>query len=338
MTKEEAEYVHQSVKNGTQVKPVHISRIVDRSVDVSVSPYIEALTQDVDGHLHEEPSLEMKKCDLTWSILSTEIDYTTNKDSSPYTEMNSSNLYNKLSVDEQLITEDSSEQWDERFEEVTCTLHCSHKFDDTNDVSTTYLGHYIAKDEPRTFPVDNHIPFDGRRMSKAYLSHGMPMKLFFDSGASRSYLSKKFYDSNPVLYDMPKFLTTCTGIRIGNGCIVQALFVIPLLFMSCGHTFEIFTIVAEIDDNMDLVFGFKNMTETEGMLNARTGKYDFIGRSLPIFPQNDLDFPAGEKAYIKVKAPFCDKLSGMICTKFFSRNIVYTLRVKFQDNQGVVQF
>ena len=69
------------------------------------------MTQEVDGHLHEEPSLEMKTCDLTWSILSTEIDYTTNKDGSPYTEMNSSNLYNKLSEDEQLITEDSSDQW-----------------------------------------------------------------------------------------------------------------------------------------------------------------------------------------------------------------------------------
>ena len=80
------------------------------------------------------------------------------------------------------------------------------------------------------------------------------------------------------------------------------------------------------------------MGETEGMLNTRTGEYDFIGRSIPIFPLNDLDVPAGEKAYIKVKAPFCDKLSGMICTKFFGREMVYTLRVKFQDNQGVVQF
>ena len=164
------------------------------------------------------------------------------------------------------------------------------------------------------------------------------MKLFFDSGASRSYLSKRFYDSNPVLHDMLKFVTTCSGIRIGNVSIVRALFVIPLLFMASGHTFEIFTIVAEIDDDMDLVFGFKNMTETEGMLNTRTGEYEFIGRSIPIFPQNDLDVPPGEKAYIKVKAPFCDKLSGMICTKFFGRDMVYTLRVKFQDNQGVVQF
>ena len=105
---------------------------------MSVNPYKEALTQELDGHLHEEPSLEMKKCDLTWSILSTEIDYTINKGNSPYTEMNTSNLYNKLQGNEQQITEDSLNQWDERFEEVTCSLHYSHKFDDTNDVSTTY--------------------------------------------------------------------------------------------------------------------------------------------------------------------------------------------------------
>ena len=112
--------------------------------------------------------------------MSTEIDYTTKKDGSPYN--------NKLSEDEQLIIEDFSDQWDDRFEVVTCTLHYSHKFDDTNDVNTTYLGSYFAKDEPRMFSVDNHIPFDGRGMSKAYLSNGTPMKLFFDSGASRSYL------------------------------------------------------------------------------------------------------------------------------------------------------
>ena len=118
--------------------------------------------------------------------------------------------------------------------------------------------------------------------------------------------------------------------RIGNESIVPALFVIPILFMACGHTFEIFTIVAEIDDDMDLVFGFKNMVETEGLLNTRTGEFDFIGRSIPIFPQNDVDVKPGEKAYVKIKAPFC--------AKFFSRNVVNTLRIKIQDNQGIVQF
>ena len=60
---------------------------------------------------------------------------------------------------------------------------------------------------------------------------------------------------------MPKFVTTCTGIRIGNGSICPSTICDSNSLMACGHTFEIFTIVAEIDDDMDLVFGFKNMVE-----------------------------------------------------------------------------
>ena len=67
------------------------------------------------------------------------------------------------------------------------------------------------------------------------------------------------------MHKLPKFSTTCTGIKIGNGSIIPTLFVIPIQFMTHGH---IYTIVAEIDDGMDLVFGFKNMAETEGRLNT----------------------------------------------------------------------
>ena len=63
----------------------------------------------------------MKKCDLAWSILNTVTDYTTTRDISPYVEMNTSNLYNK----QQLISGDSSKQWDERFEEVILYAHCT---------------------------------------------------------------------------------------------------------------------------------------------------------------------------------------------------------------------
>ena len=68
------------------------------------------------------------------------------------------------------------------------------------------------------------------------------------------------------------------------------------------------------------------MTETEGMLNTRTGEYDFIGRSIP-YSHKMIWMSQQER-----------KLSGMICTKFFGRDMVYTLRVNFQDNQGAVQF
>ena len=55
--------------------------------------------------------------------------------------------------------------------------YSSHKFDDTNDVNTTYLGYYKSKGEERTFPVDNHIPLDGRGVTETFLMDNTPMHL-----------------------------------------------------------------------------------------------------------------------------------------------------------------
>ena len=299
MTKEQAELVYEAVENGEQVNPLAVNSRVEELSEV-VNPYTVGLRTSTDSTLKKEPFSEMKKCDLTWSILSTVVDYTENDKDSPYKEINHSPIYSRFEDTKDLILDDQSDLWNERFEDVSCNLYSSNKFDDTNDVSTTYLGYYKTKGEERTFPVDNHIPIDGRGVTEAFLMDNTPMKLFFDSGASRSYLSKKFYDTNKPLHKLPKFVTSCTGIKIGNGSIVPTLFVIPIQFMTHGHTFEVYTIVSEINDGMDLVFGFKNMTETEGRLNTRTGEYDFIGRSIQVYPQNDLEVPVGKQVLIKI--------------------------------------
>ena len=80
------------------------------------------------------------------------------------------------------------------------------------------------------------------------------------------------------------------------------------------------------------------MTETEGRPNTRTGEYDFIGRSIPVYPHNDLDVPVGKQVLIKIKAPFGEKLSGRIMTKLFGSKKVFTMKLKIENNQGCVQF
>ena len=98
------------------------------------------------------------------------------------------------------------------------------------------MGYYRSKGEERTFPVDNHIPIDGRGVT----------------GASRSYLSKKFYDTNKSLHQLPKFVTSCTGIKIGNDSIIPTLFVIPIQFMTHGHIFEIYVMYAQVGEDPEL--------------------------------------------------------------------------------------
>ena len=337
LSKEQAEHVYEAVENGEQVKPLSVNSSIDEQ-DSIFNPYTIGLRTNTDSSFKKEPAIEMKKCDLTWSILSTVVDYTECGKSSPYKEVNHSPVYSKFTSTKDLVYDEATDHWQERYEDVTCNLYARNEFDDNNDVSTTYLGYYKSKGEERTFPVDNHIPIDGRGVTEAILIDNTPIKLFFDSGASRSYLSKKYYDANKSLHKLPKFSTTCTGIKIGNGSIIPTLFVIPVQFMTHGHMFEIYTIVAEIDDGMDLVFGFKNMAETEGRLNTRTGEYDFIGRSIPVYPQNDLDVPEGKQVLIKIKAPFGEKLSGRIITKMFGSDKVFTMNIRIENNQGCVQF
>ena len=337
LTKEQAEIVYDAVENGEQVNPVSVNSRLDIDTPI-VNPYTIGLRTNTDSSLMKEPALEMKRCDLTWSILSTVVDYTENDKESPYKNMNYSPIYSRFTEESNVLCEDLSDLWQERYEEVSCNLYTRNEFDDNSDVSTTYLGYHKSNGEERTFPVDNHIPIDGRGVTEAFLMDNTPMKLFFDSGASRSYLSKKYYDANKSLHKLPKFGTTCTGIKIGNGSIVPTLFVIPIQFITYGHVFEIYTIVAEIDDGMDLVFGFKNMAETEGRLNTRTGEYDFIGRSIPVYPQNDLDVPAKNQVLIKIKAPFGEKLSESVIAKLFGSEKVFTMKIRIVNNQGCVQF
>ena len=109
----------------------------------------------------------MKKCDLTWSILSTVVDYTDKN--SPYKEVNCSPVYSKFTDAKHIVHDDATDNWQERYEEVSCNLYTRNSLDDSNDVSTTYLGYYQPKGEERTFPVDNHMPIDGRGVTEAFL-------------------------------------------------------------------------------------------------------------------------------------------------------------------------
>ena len=77
------------------------------------------------------------------------------------------------------------------------------------------------------------------------------------------------------------------------------------------------------------------MTETKGRLNTTTGEYDFIGRSIPVYPQNDLDVQVGKQVLIKIKVPFGEKLSGRIMTKLFGSEKVFTMKLRIENNQGV---
>ena len=46
-------------------------------------------------------------------------------------------------------------------------------------------------------------------------------------------------------------------IQVGNGQFVSVLFIIPVIVDVYGHRFEIYTVVSESHENVDLVLGIK---------------------------------------------------------------------------------
>ena len=226
----------------------------------------------------------------------------------------------------------------EHFKEVSCELSNSSNFKEHVNVMTTYLGRYMAQEGPQIFNSENVISLDGKGVTVGHLFHKTELKVFFDLGASKSYMSKGFYEKTEYLHRIPKMESTCTGIKIGNGAVMPVDFVFPVQIMIQGHLFEVYTIVAALHESIDLVIGMKNMVELEGILNTRTSSFDFLSHSIPIYPQNDLKVKPGGKAYIKIVAPFQRQINARAIATFFTCDKIFTFRMQFKHNRTFVKF
>ena len=95
--------------------------------------------------------------------------------------------------------------------------------------------------------------------TRGELLDGTECEILIDIGASKSYMSKSYYMHCRSLHAMPKFTSTTKRIQVCNRQYVEVLFVIPVIVTIQKHRFEVFTLVSEIYENVDLVLGIKNL-------------------------------------------------------------------------------
>ena len=137
---------------------------------------------------------------------------------------------------------------------------------------------------------------------------------------------------------MPKFASRTQRIQVGNGQCVSVLFIIPVIIDVHGHRFEIYTLVFEIHENVDLVLGIKKVFELEGVINSRDCCIKFLNRSVAIFPEKEVILKPNEQKLIKVKAPFVNEISGMAIIKILDGGTYSTLliKLKFMCNKVIM--
>ena len=214
-------------------------------------------------------------------------------------------------------------------EEIQSEIVSATTFDENSDLSMTYLGRVDKENKGQTraeesFPISEHGYTSGK------LLDGIECQLLWDMGVSKSFMLKSFYMHCKALHSLPKFASRTQRIQVGNGQCVSVLFIIPVIIDIHRHRFEIYTLVSEIHENVDLVLGIKNVFELEGVINSRDCCFKFLNRSVPIFLEKEVILKPNEEKLIKVKVPFVDEISGMAIIKILDGGTYSTLLIKLK--------
>ena len=165
------------------------------------------------------------------------------------------------------------------------------------------MGKIENREDQDKLKAEESFPISENGYTLGRLLDGTKCQLLLDTGASKSFMSKSFYMQCKSLHTLPKFTSTTQRIQVGNGQCVSVLFIIPVIVDIHGHRFEIYTLVSEIHENVDLVLGIKNVFELEGIISSRDCCFKFLNRSIPIYPETEVILKPNEQKLVKVKKP-----------------------------------
>ena len=184
--------------------------------------------------------------------------------------------------------QDLQEEYLDMYEGIQSDIVSSSRLDENSDISTTYLGKIESKGSQDELRAEESFPISENGNTLGRMLDGTKCQLLLDTGTSKSFMSKSFYMQCKSLCILPMFAATTQRIQVGNGPCIGILFIIPVIVEIHGHRFEIYTLVSEIHKNVDLVLGIKNVFELEGVKNSRDCQFEFLNKSVLIYPEKEI--------------------------------------------------
>ena len=219
-----------------------------------------------------------------WLILSDNIVYVNSKDSDVMSGMDIKSLdyrehkrmYRKMNkeggeridIDFGESPEVMKSRYMDVYENVYAEVVTTSRFDENVDLSTTYLGRIDMKRE-EVLKAEESFAISEQGFVKGKWTNGEECQIVLDTEVSKSYMSKSHYLRCKSLHKLPKFASKTQRIQVGNGQYVGVLFAILVIVEINKHRLEVFTLVSEIFDNVDMVLGIKNLFELEGVIDTR---------------------------------------------------------------------
>ena len=165
------------------------------------------------------------------------------------------------------ILDRSKEEHLDRYKGVKSEIVDTTRFDENSDLSMTYLGK-INMTCDKNLIVEERFPASKLGYTVGKLLDGTECQILFDTGASKSFMSKSYYLCCKALNSLPKFASKTQRIQLGNGQHVSVLFIILVIVEIAGQRFEVYTLVSKIHENVDLVLGIKNVFKLEGTFDS----------------------------------------------------------------------
>ena len=345
LTEGQADYVYEALEKGNMINTKIMTS--EMTQDQGDNPYKRVVLNNV--YKVPENCLEMKN----WSIFSDNIRYvqhdqitTQNLNFDTLDYRNHKDLYlqlkeekrEPLDVDFGLYPDVTKARYLDVYEDIYAEMVYASKFDENSDLSTTYLGQTNMTRRTR-IKAEERFPITGQGFASGKLLDGTECQILLDTGAAKSYMSKSYYLRCKTLHTLPKFSSNTQRIQVGNGQYVSVLFVIPIIIDIHAHRFEIFTLVSEIHDNVDLVMGMKNIFELEGVIDARESCFSFLSRSVPFFPVTTVEIAPASQKVVMVDTPFVEELSGMAMVKILDikEQTTNMIKLKFIWNKVVLK-
>ena len=353
LTAKQAEFVNKELSTGNNI--ISVKRIItpnppeDTELDIA---YQKTLIAGIENKVKQSDQKKSPAQMKEWSILSDHVKYVTSDGFKTFNNLSIDqmnyrqdiDLYRELQEKELLNTDVNFRGSPDRlkaeyldvYKGVYAEIVSSDRFDEDTDLSTMYLGK-IDMTRNTEMKAEENFPITVRGYTKGKLLDGTECDILEDTGACKSYMSKSYFMRCRSLHSLPKFTSITTRIQVGNGQYIGVLFVIPVIMTIQNHRYEIFTLVSEIHENVDLVIGIKNLFELEGVIDSWDSCVNFLNRSIPFFPKEKVSVKPKEQRLIILEAPFVEEISGMAITKMLDakEQKTLTMKLKFMRNRAM---
>ena len=351
LTRDQARHIYKKVETGEIINVDMVKHEIEQEKQLNrmdddsgeVNPYRELVVNNAE-------KIEVQKTQMEqWSILSNLLNYVQH---SKFNSMSHSlnikpvNRYKVKPNEEKDFREvdfgtnsqNLQDEYLDVYEGIQSDIVSSSRFDENSDISMTYLGKIGQEESQNKLKAEESFPISENGYTLGRLLDGTKCQLLLDTGTSKSFMSKSFYMHCKSLHTLPKFAATMQRIQVGNGQCISVLFIIPVIIEVHGHRFKIYTLVSEIHKNVDLVLGIKNVFKLEGVINSRDCRFEFLNRSVPIYPEKELILKPNEQKLVKVRALFVDEISGLAIIKIIDgkTNSTLLIKLKFTCNKAVL--